>query len=120
MKRRAEKIEKIIRLSSLNFTVIVEGVKDEKVLRLFGFKRIVRISGRRLEKVVESVKTKEVAVLTDFDKEGWNLRKNLIKILQRRGLKINYLLPKLVRSLGITKIEELKAFLEDLQLSKAI
>jgi len=93
--------------------LIVEGKKDEKALRYFGFKNIVRISGKSLEKVVEEVisfNPTEVAILTDFDDEGKKIAINLSNLLSLYKIKLNYFIRKKIKSLKINKIEELNSF----------
>ena len=104
-----KKLEKLLKFSNLDIILIVEGKRDEEVLKKFGFKKIVKISGKPIEEIAEMVKGKEIAILTDFDKEGNKTRKELRKILEKDS-KINTFLPYLLKSLRITKIEELKFF----------
>ena len=106
--KNSEKLEKLLNFAKLNLTIIVEGKKDENVLREFGFKKIVKIAGKTLDEVADKIEG-EVAILTDFDKKGNKMREELKKVLAKK-VKLNSFLPKLVRSLGITKIEELKFY----------
>jgi len=92
-------------------TLIVEGRKDEYALKALGLRNIIPLNGRPLVDVVEGVKDDdEVVILTDFDKEGKRLCARLLKLLQRRRIKAN---PRLRRMLmtgtGIARIEELAA-----------
>jgi len=91
------------------YTLIVEGAKDERALKTLGLRNIIPLNGLPLVDVVEGVKDDdEVVILTDFDKEGKRLCARLLKLLQRRRIKAN---PRLRRMLmtetGIARIEEL-------------
>ena len=53
--------------------VLVEGLKDKKVLQDFAIKRVKTLEKRALYKVVEEIKDKVVVMLVDLDKEGKKL-----------------------------------------------
>lgn len=93
--------------------LIVEGIKDNMVLRSIGFNHIIAISGRPLEKVVEeiiSLNPPEVAILTDFDGEGESIASCLNNLLSHYRIKIDHTFRKKFKSLKINKIEELESF----------
>lgn len=105
---RLRVLEKILRLTQEeNLVLLVEGRKDKKVLEEFGFRKILTLSGKPLHTIPTLVKG-EVAILTDFDREGERLRRKLLKLLCSSKLRINSLLPKLFYALGIKKLEEAK------------
>ncbi len=110
MKPNLENFKRFLKLSSLNITFIVEGKKDKKVLNSLGFKNVISISNQSPRKVKNKIKTKEIVILTDFDKEGENLRKKFETYFHSYNFKVNYFIPKIVRSLGIKKIEELNFY----------
>jgi 5S rRNA maturation endonuclease (ribonuclease M5) len=93
-------------------SVIVEGKKDKEVLKAFGFKKIIDISGQALEDVLEKVlylKTKEVGVLTDFDREGEDMASQLNFIFSHHKIRVNFALRNKFRSLKIHQVEELNS-----------
>ena len=115
---KKEKVEKLFKYSLTNPLIIVEGKRDEEALRLFGFNRIIKISGKPLEEVVRKVDEK-VAILTDFDEEGRKIKRELVRMFERKGVKVDNYLRRLIRSFGITKIEELKYVKEFYERRKA-
>jgi 5S rRNA maturation endonuclease (ribonuclease M5) len=101
--------------------VIVEGIRDKRVLSRFGFKRIITISGKSLEKVGSYVAKnyKEVIILTDFDKEGRKKSKFLKKFFEAYHVKTVKTIPRLIKSIfRISKIEELKFFVKHFNFSE--
>lgn len=110
MKPNLEKFQKLLKIKTSNSTILVEGKKDEKVLLSLGFKNIIPISNQPLVKIKSKIKTKEVIILTDFDEEGESLRKRIKEFLHFYDFKINESFPRLVRSLGVKKIEELSFY----------
>ena len=87
-------------------TIIVEGKKDAKALMGLGLMDVVPINGRPLVDVVQGLKTKDVTILTDFDREGKRINSRLISLLQRFGVKTNPRLRRMFGSLGKTRIED--------------
>lgn len=71
--------------------VVVEGIKDERALRLFGIKNIVTLSRKPLFQIVEEVsaKTRDVVILTDLDRKGKELYGKLNSAFQREGVKVD-------------------------------
>jgi 5S rRNA maturation endonuclease (ribonuclease M5) len=97
---------------SSDVPVVVEGKKDKKVLEAIGFSKFIEISGKSLEDVVEKIlsfKTKQVIVLTDFDKEGENIFSQLHNILSHYKIKVNHTVRNKFKSLKIRQIEELNS-----------
>jgi len=89
--------------------VIVEGIKDKRVLEDLGFNKIITLNGRALFKIVEELNCKEVILLVDLDKEGRKLYSKLKSLCSRNGIKVddrfrNYLF----KETKIRQIEGLK------------
>lgn len=90
-------------------TVIVEGIKDKRVLEDIGFNKIITLNGRPLYKIVEELNCKEIILLVDLDKEGKKLYSKLKSLCSRNGIKVddrfrNYLF----KETKIRQIEGLK------------
>jgi 5S rRNA maturation endonuclease (ribonuclease M5) len=93
--------------------LIVEGIKDSIALKSMGFNKIITISGKPLEEVVEetiSLKPQQVAILTDFDREGESIASYLNNLFSHYQIKLNHTIRKKFKSLKINKIEELNFF----------
>jgi 5S rRNA maturation endonuclease (ribonuclease M5) len=93
--------------------VVVEGKRDAKALRPFGFENIIEISGKPLEDVAKKVMSsnaKNVAILTDFDDEGEDISSRLNNLFSHHHIKTDYIIRKKFMSLKIRKIEELNSF----------
>lgn len=89
--------------------VIVEGKKDKKALKSLGLKDIIAINGMPLYEVAEIAlrAKKEIVILTDFDRKGREIERQLKTLLQRQGKIPNSKLRWKVMSLGKNKIEDL-------------
>ncbi len=72
-------------------TIIVEGPKDRKALEYFGINNIVMLSKKPLFEIIEEVaeNSREVIILTDFDKKGRELYGRLSSGLQKLGVEID-------------------------------
>src|SRR3990172_1588918 len=71
-------------------TIIVEGNKDKTALEKLGLHKAICLRGSVFsfcEKI--ALRKKEVAILTDLDKEGRKLYSALRKNLERNGVKID-------------------------------
>ncbi len=91
---------------------IVEGIKDKKALEALGFKNIIVLNSRPIYKVVEGIKSKEVMILTDLDKEGKKLYSQLSEELSRNGIKIdNRFRNYLFKNTKLRQIEGLAKYL---------
>lgn len=80
----------------MSYTLIVEGRKDAEALKALGLIDIVPLNGQPLDKFVERLSGRETVILTDYDAEGKRLAGKLLKLLQRRRIKAN---PRLRRML---------------------
>ncbi len=93
--------------------VLVEGVRDEKVVRMMGYKgKIMLVS--RFRKEIEYVKPKKVILLLDFDREGLKNRRRLVKELSAMGYKVDTTYHdrlRIVKRAGINTIEGIQKFL---------
>lgn len=73
--------------------LIVEGPADEAALRASGFEgRILRassLSRGALFEQVNAAQCTKVIMLTDFDREGKRLRKEISQLLRSRGLMVD-------------------------------
>ncbi|MBC8501219.1 MAG: toprim domain-containing protein [Nanoarchaeota archaeon] len=95
--------------------VIVEGHKDKLALEGFDIKNIFTLHAP-LYKLVEFVSSnfKEVAILTDLDKEGKKLYGELNARLQERGVKVdNKLRHFLFKNTKLRQIEGLQTYLKN-------
>ncbi|HLC39270.1 MAG TPA: toprim domain-containing protein [archaeon] len=101
--------------------IIVEGIKDKRVLTQLGFDYIVDISGTAIDNLADKVRltgTKSVIILTDFDEEGQSKASRLTNIFQRHHISVLSSVRQRVRSLfKIHKIEELTHFTKLIDLS---
>lgn len=98
-----------------NTLLIVEGKKDRKVLEKVGLHNIFEISGKQLEKVVDIIKGEhsQVAILTDYDREGIIQYKRLRKLLLSNEIKIDDTTRRnFKRTFLVNKIEELNGYLK--------
>jgi len=95
--------------------VIVEGKRDKKVLCLLGFKKILTLN-KGIYETTEKLKEKQVLILTDFDPEGKKIAKELNRILQSLGYKVDRETRRKIgfmfTRLKIRKIEELRSVLK--------
>jgi 5S rRNA maturation endonuclease (ribonuclease M5) len=94
--KQIEEIEKIINeAKALNLTtpIIVEGAKDQMVLKKLGFEgEIIKISqGKSIFTFCEGLARnfKEVIILTDWDNHGGRLCRMLEKCLSANSIKYN-------------------------------
>jgi 5S rRNA maturation endonuclease (ribonuclease M5) len=92
--------------------IVVEGIKDRENLQKLGFENVYTISGKSLYDVLdELISFSNIAILTDFDKEGKKKAKILVDLLQPHGIKINTSFRRnFFSTFGIYKVEELKSF----------
>lgn len=102
-----------LREFSLEMPIIVEGRRDERALRDIGIKgEILKISnGMSLFEFCEAISERyeEVILMTDLDKEGNKLTKNLRNYLIYKGVKINEKFKLIMRKLRTNEVENLHA-----------
>ncbi|MEM4246170.1 MAG: toprim domain-containing protein [Candidatus Bathyarchaeia archaeon] len=107
-------------LNSINSSVdavIVEGSRDREALRELGFNGMIEMhsmKGFSEEELVEEIRSKykSVLLLTDFDEEGRQLNRRLTYILERRGVRVDLglrrVIGRLMATLGVYSIEDLE------------
>lgn len=95
--------------------VIVEGKRDKQALCFFDFNKIITLN-KGIHKAVENLDEKEVLILTDYDRAGKKLAKELNLLLQSLDCKIDRenrrKIGLLFSRLRIKKIEELRGVLK--------
>ncbi len=116
---QAEKVlEKLRERSSAGVPVVVEGRRDEMALRRLGVTgRVFCLKGAGLSRysfleVLDG--WREVVVLTDFDREGSELRGWLYRELLLRGIRVDDLAWRRIKALArpeVRSVEELPSFL---------
>ncbi|MEM4408017.1 MAG: hypothetical protein QXI19_04665 [Candidatus Caldarchaeum sp.] len=111
-----EKVKKIfdqlVTESAEDVVVLVEGVRDEQVLRMIGFTGRVLLASRLRSEMGKM--PKRVILLLDFDREGLKNMKKLAKKLSSAGVKVDESYHKRLRILkryGITTVESLRSLL---------
>jgi 5S rRNA maturation endonuclease (ribonuclease M5) len=89
--------------------IIVEGKNDKKALEGLGVRNVIAINGRPLYKIVQyTIKnSKEIIILTDFDKQGKKIHSKLRMLMNRQNVNPNSRIRHMVRSLGRSRIEDL-------------
>ncbi|TMI26173.1 hypothetical protein E6H36_05765 [Candidatus Bathyarchaeota archaeon] len=123
---KKEEVEKVLdllrRSSSEGVPVIVEGRKDEAALRKLAVSgRVLCLKARRgsrLDFVEQLDGFDRVIVLTDFDREGRELRDWLYHELSRLGVKTDDTLWRRVKALSrsdVRSVEELPSFIRALE-----
>ncbi len=108
MKRKVKAEEEINRIiEEINREidlVVVEGIHDEEVLRLLGYRgEVLRFSSFRgvlsiSEQLERNFPGKRVLILTDYDRRGEELNDKIKKALETSRVKIN---ERLRRDLGL-------------------
>ena len=96
-------------------TLIVEGMKDEKALKTLGLNNIIKINRKPLYQVAQEVsraKTKEVVILTDFDRDGRALAAKLMRLFRPYKIRVNKRLRRKIMEFGKPEIENLSLFQE--------
>ncbi|MDK2877051.1 MAG: hypothetical protein PWQ22_1461 [Archaeoglobaceae archaeon] len=106
-------IEELKELSREGWVVVVEGTKDLRALRGIGVEgEIVVFSG--FSNTAERLNGRRVIILTDYDAEGFEIEKGLIRALSSYGnIPNTELRKKIFRYIrkDITKVEELENFI---------
>ena len=102
----------ILLLKEKNFSIVVEGVKDRRVLEFFGITNII-ILNRPLFEIVELVagQTNDCVILTDLDNEGKKIYSILAEDLRHRGVRIDNVFRNfLFKETKLRQIEGLKTY----------
>jgi len=118
LERFQQLIEQVAFESSNGSTIIVEGQKDRESLREMGITgpiQCLQSSRQNALGFVESLgRTKNIVILTDFDREGISLAKKLTRTLNANSVHVNLVLWKSLRELTrshVRSIEELPKYL---------
>ncbi len=87
--------------------VIVEGKRDKDAVQLMGCRRVLTLQKKALFEVVEAVTEDTVVILTDFDKEGRKVHKELSRMFSQRGVYVDDTVRKLLEREGVMHMEHL-------------
>jgi len=91
-----------------DYLTIVEGKKDKEALEKLGFKK-VKVLNKALYKIIEEVDEEKVVILTDLDKKGKQLYRELSLALRSRGVFVDDMLRNfLFRNSKIRCVEGLR------------
>ncbi len=96
--------------------LIVEGKRDIKALRSFGFKGKILEYRQLLEFLHKEGTIKKFILLVDFDKEGKKICKKLYNLLSIKGYKVDlYYWRKIseFKKFGINEIEDIYTYLKN-------
>ncbi len=115
-------LERLRESSGSGVAIVVEGRRDEAALRKLGVVGVVYCLKARGESGVRFLEKLDgldgVVLLTDFDREGGELRLWLYQELSRRGVRADDFAWKRIRSLARTEVrsvEELPRFLRSVE-----
>ena len=118
MKNKEELKEFLLELRNSNKLIIVEGPKDKKALASLGITYVDLLNKKAIFEVIEDVAkiTKEVIILTDFDKKGKELYGKLNSGLQKYGIKVDhYFREFLQRNTRLSHIEGINSYISKLE-----
>ncbi|NPB05749.1 MAG: toprim domain-containing protein [Aquificae bacterium] len=98
-----------LRERSRSVPVIVEGRRDEALLRRFGIKNLYTLGGRSYADLLEELpeEVTEVVLLTDADKQGEKTFKNLKRFLEGQGITVDGSFRDYLKRLGVEEVENL-------------
>lgn len=95
---------------------IVEGKRDKKALEKFEVKNIQTIRRKPLKEITTNTDEEEVILLTDYDKTGKKISRDLIRLYQAEGVKTDLEYKKKLGKLrGISEIEEIPSKYQELR-----
>lgn len=122
MEQTEEVLQNLVNQSEAGVPVIVEGRRDESALRRLGLKgpiHCLKASGQSRYEFLERLNgSRDIVLLTDFDREGKELTQWLYRELSQRGVRSDFTLWRRFRSLARTEVrsvEELPSFLRALE-----
>ncbi len=113
---RKELNELLDKIEYLVSVVVVEGPRDAEALRRIGFKGKIELFSRvNLSEpdFIDSLSAvaASLVILTDFDNEGRRINRNLIRLFERRGVRVEVGLRqefgRLMAELGVHTVEAL-------------
>ena len=91
-----------------NVVILVEGKRDESVLRNWGIVNILSLKGKRFYDIVEQVEFTDLCILLfDLDKQGEKIFQKLKSMLMREGIPVNETFREYLKNFDIKEIEEL-------------
>jgi 5S rRNA maturation endonuclease (ribonuclease M5) len=96
--------------------LIVEGKKDIKALRSFGFKGKILEYRQLLEFLYKEGNAKKFILLLDFDQEGKKICKKIYNLLSIKGYKVDLYYWRKINELkkyGLHEIEDIYAYLKN-------
>ncbi len=95
-----------------NIFILVEGKKDESVLKDWHIKNVVSLKGKRFYDVVEELELADLCIiLVDIDKQGEKIFKKIKFLFEREGIPVDVSFREYLKNFPIKEIEELP-FLE--------
>lgn len=107
----SERFQRLLeKLGQVEVPVIVEGTRDAKALGGFGIiTNVITLSGRSLHEIASSLAhqgIRRAIVLTDVDKKGELLARNLCQLLLNESIKADMSYRKRLRGFGVVCIED--------------
>lgn len=91
-----------------NVVIIVEGKRDEQVLKRWGVQNVFAIKGRRFYDILEEVEYCNLCILLiDTDKQGDKIFHRLKQMLEREGIPIDTDFREYMKSFDVKEVEEL-------------
>lgn len=123
--RKLELLTKLFQKLSMRgekgIPIIVEGRKDLSALRKLGVDGSVvciKSSAKVLTDILDDMKGEEVTLFVDFDESGVSLAKDITRYLEGRGVKVDSVFWREVRSLvrkDVKDVEGVPSYLEKLK-----
>jgi 5S rRNA maturation endonuclease (ribonuclease M5) len=107
--------EWVVELQASGKTVIVEGKKDARALRMLGITRVVTLSRKPLFAIIEEVAdcADEVVILTDLDKTGKQLYGTLAKGLASLGVQVDNRFREFLLRCKLSHVEGLATYVNN-------
>ncbi|MDJ0271078.1 MAG: hypothetical protein QXN23_03260 [Candidatus Caldarchaeum sp.] len=108
-------LENLVAEAVEDVVVLVEGVRDEKALRLAGVRAKIVYVSRFREEVERMPRPRKIILLLDFDSEGMKNVKRVSRLLRQMGYEVDESYHRRLRVLkrfGITTVEALAKLLE--------
>ena len=112
----SERFQRLLeKLGQDEVPILVEGTRDARALERFGItKNVIMLSGQSLHEIASSLAhqgIRRAIVLTDVDKKGELLAKNLCQLLLNESIRANMSYRKKLRGFGVVCIEDLSSIL---------
>ncbi|NPA52846.1 MAG: topoisomerase [Aquificae bacterium] len=91
-----------------NIYILVEGKKDESVLKNWHIKNVISLKGKRFYDVVEEMELVNLCIiLVDIDKQGEKIFQKIRFLLEREGIPTDISFREYLKNFSIKEIEEL-------------